>query len=116
MAGAAADGVAKVVQAEAGTAGTEATLGTAATEEKLAAFVQTKPAAAARDEIPGKIQRQDVPDVPTHGEGIAAPLDAASLILHPEMAELIRQAGDSLRQHKDDDRRGWRAWWRRFLG
>jgi hypothetical protein len=51
-------------------------------------------------------------DVPRQG----APLDAASLILHLEMAELIRQAGDSLRQHRDDDRRGWRSWWRRFIG
>jgi hypothetical protein len=46
----------------------------------------------------------------------AAPLDAAGLILHLEMAELIRQAGDSLRQHRGEDRRGWRSWWRRFLG
>jgi hypothetical protein len=45
-----------------------------------------------------------------------APLDAAGLILHLEMAELIRQAGDSLRQGRDDDRRGWRSWWRRFIG
>jgi len=51
-------------------------------------------------------------DVPRQG----APLDAAGLILHLEMAELIRQAGDSLRQHRDDDRRGWRSWWRRFIG
>jgi hypothetical protein len=53
--------------------------------------------------------RRDVPRQP-------APLDAASLILHLEMADLIRQAGDSLRQHKGDNRRGWRAWWRRLLG
>jgi len=57
----------------------------------------------------GRRARRDVPRQP-------APLDAAGLILHLEMAELIRQAGDSLRQNSDENRRGWRSWWRRFIG
>jgi hypothetical protein len=45
------------------------------------------------------------------------PLDAATLILQLDMAALIRQAGDSLRQHQDDsNQREPRAWWRRLLG
>jgi hypothetical protein len=41
------------------------------------------------------------------------PLDAASLIMELEMATLIGQAGDSLRQQRD--RRARRPWWRRLL-
>jgi hypothetical protein len=45
------------------------------------------------------------------------PLDAATLILQLDMAALIRQAGDSLRQHPDDaDERARRSWWRRLFG
>jgi hypothetical protein len=44
-------------------------------------------------------------------------LDPAAVILYLEMAALIRQAGDSLRQHSDDaDQRKERSWWRRLLG
>jgi hypothetical protein len=44
-------------------------------------------------------------------------LDAAALILHLDMAALVAQAGDSLRQHRDDAaQRGPRSWWRRLLG
>jgi hypothetical protein len=43
-------------------------------------------------------------------------LDPATLILELEMAALVRQAGDSLRQHSDDaGRREQRSWWRRLL-
>jgi hypothetical protein len=45
------------------------------------------------------------------------PLDAATLILELDMAALIGQAGDSLRQHRDDaDQRDQRSWWRRLVG
>jgi len=44
-------------------------------------------------------------------------LDAAGLILQLDMAAIIRQAGDSLRQHPDEiDRHEQRPWWRRLLG
>jgi hypothetical protein len=43
-------------------------------------------------------------------------LDPATLILELEMAALVRQAGDSLRQRSDDaGRRKQRSWWRRLL-
>ena len=42
------------------------------------------------------------------------PLDAASLIMELEMATLIGQAGDSLRQRRHDADRP-RSWWRRVL-
>lgn len=46
-----------------------------------------------------------------------APLDAATLILELDMAALVGQAGDSLRQHRDDaDQRDQRSWWRRLVG
>jgi hypothetical protein len=45
------------------------------------------------------------------------PLEATSLILELDMATLVRRAGDSLRQHRDDAvRRDKRSWWRRLLG
>jgi hypothetical protein len=40
-------------------------------------------------------------------------LDPATLILELEMAALVRQAGDSLRQRSDQ--REQRSWWRRLL-
>lgn len=43
------------------------------------------------------------------------PLDAASLIMELEMASLIGQAGDSLRQQRAGDRQARRGWWRRLL-
>jgi hypothetical protein len=46
-----------------------------------------------------------------------APLDPASLILELDMAALVRRAGDSLRQHRDDaDGRERPSWWRRLMG
>jgi len=44
-----------------------------------------------------------------------APLDPATLILELDMAALVRRAGDSLRQHRDDAGRRERPWWRRLL-
>ena len=45
------------------------------------------------------------------------PLDAASLLLELDMAALIGQAGDSLRQHRDGaERREPQSWWRRLFG
>lgn len=45
------------------------------------------------------------------------PLDAATLILELDMAALIGQAGDSLRQHRDGaDRHEQPSWWRRLFG
>ena len=44
------------------------------------------------------------------------PLDPASLILELDMAALVRRAGNSLRQHRDDAGGRKRSWWRRLLG
>jgi hypothetical protein len=47
--------------------------------------------------------------------GQRAPLDAATLILELDIAALIGQAGDSLRQHRDGaDRHEQPSWWRRL--
>jgi hypothetical protein len=43
------------------------------------------------------------------------PLDAAGLLLELDMAALIRDAGGSLRQRRDEPR-GLRGWWRRVVG
>jgi hypothetical protein len=43
------------------------------------------------------------------------PLDPASLILELDMAALVRRAGDSIRQHRDDAGGRKRSWWRRLL-
>ena len=44
-----------------------------------------------------------------------AALDAAAVVLELDMAALVRQAGDGLRQHRDDER-AWRSWRRRLIG
>jgi hypothetical protein len=45
-----------------------------------------------------------------------AALDPTSLILELDMAALVRRAGDSLRQNRDDAGRRKRSWWRRLFG
>jgi hypothetical protein len=57
---------------------------------------------------------------PRAGSGAArkpVELDAATLILELDLAALIGEAGDSLRQHSNGaDQREPRSWWQRLVG